>query len=90
MLRPAINLSLVPRAAEVIHYCIPEGADSIEKYIVTDNDFYIRYDNFQRPETGSPVEKIATNSIELIDDRMEAFTKKPPSLKSILSKLIGM
>jgi hypothetical protein len=86
LLRPAINLSLVPADAEVMHYCIPEGADSIERYDVSGPEFYLRYDNFQRPETGTPVEKIPISSIELIDERMEAFIKKPSFLKSILER----
>jgi len=72
--RPALNLSIVPKDAEIIHYCIPEGASVIEVYRVDDPGFYISYDNFQRPETNSLIRTLPVNSVEWIDSRMEKFT----------------
>lgn len=88
--RPALNLSLVPEGAEVIHYCIPEGASAIEKYIVTDKDFFIQYDHWQRPRTSSPVEFIPADTVKFIDIQMENYGKnylsKKEQLKSYLKE----
>lgn len=73
--RPALNLSLVPEGAEIIHYCIPEGAAEIEVYSVKDAAFYINYDNYQRPETNSLIKTLPPDSVEWIDDRMEKFVQ---------------
>ncbi len=73
--RPALNISLVPAEARVMHYCIPEGANDIEVYAVEDNDFYIRYNNYQRPETGTLTGTIPAQSVGYIDDRMQQFMR---------------
>ncbi len=72
-IRPAINLSIVPKAAEIIHFCIPEGAAEIEVYRVDDCSFYMNYDNFKRPESNSLIRTLPANSVEWIDSRMEKF-----------------
>lgn len=75
--RPALNLSLAPAiAAPWIHYCQPEGNDEIELYMVEDKDFYIRYTNFQRPETGTLIRKMPPTEVRYIDDRMNSFWKQ--------------
>jgi len=73
--RPALNLSLAPQNAPWLHYCRPEGEDEIELYSVTDTDFYIRYNNFQRPETGTLIKKLPNSTIVWIDERMENYGK---------------
>lgn len=86
-IRPALNLSLVPRGVPVIHYCIPEGGDVsvIEKYEVTDDSFYIRYDNFQRPELGTPVETLPKSVVVFIDEKMENYGRPPGLFKRMLA-----
>jgi hypothetical protein len=74
--RPALNLSIVPEAAKWLHYCKPEGVNEIEVYSVPDSSFYIRYNNFQRPETGTLIKTLPGNVIELIDDRMENYGRR--------------
>jgi hypothetical protein len=69
--RPATNLSVAPAKAEWIHYCLPEGANAIEKYKVTDTNFFIQYSNFQRPETGTLLETLPADSVKFIDGKME-------------------
>ena len=71
--RPAVNLSLAPATAEIIHYCMPEGTSEIEMYSVTDKDFFIHYSNFQKPERGKPIKKFRPSSIVYIDERMTNF-----------------
>lgn len=72
-IRPALNLSLVPKDAEIIHYCIPEGEDDIELYKVEDTQFYIHYNHFQRPETGILAGKFSANAVPFIDDKINSF-----------------
>jgi ectoine hydroxylase-related dioxygenase (phytanoyl-CoA dioxygenase family) len=72
-IRPALNLSLVPMDAETIHYCIPEGASEIELYKVENPQFYIHYNNFQRPETGTLTVKLPTATVSFIDEKMKAL-----------------
>jgi hypothetical protein len=72
-IRPALNLSLVPKDAEIIHYCIPEGSNEIELYKVENPQFYIHYNNFQRPETGTLVGKLPANVVPFIDEKMNLF-----------------
>jgi hypothetical protein len=75
MARPALNLSIVPDTAPWVHYCKPEGTDEIELYSVPDSSFYIRYNNFQRPETGTLIKTLPNNVIQFIDERMENYGK---------------
>ena len=67
---PAINLSLAPSQAQLIHYCMPQGVDTIQKYLVPDNDFYIQYDNFQTPQTGTIIETLPAHTVKFIDKKM--------------------
>jgi ectoine hydroxylase-related dioxygenase (phytanoyl-CoA dioxygenase family) len=71
--RPALNLSLTPRSADLIHFCVPEGAVEIEKYGVKDLAFFLHYDNWQRPRLGKAIETIPINSIQFIDSHMENY-----------------
>lgn len=72
-IRPALNLSLVPQEAEIIHYCIPEGASEIEVYKVENPQFYIHYNNFQRPETGGLTARLPADTVSFIDERVNLF-----------------
>jgi hypothetical protein len=81
-IRPALNLSMVPQDTEIIHYCIPDGAENMEKYIVTSADFYIDYDNFQRPRSGRVIEHLPKDTVKYIDDRMKYYKLKR-SIKTI-------
>lgn len=74
--RPALNLSIVPQEADVLHYCIPEGADAIETYDVKDDSFFIFYDNYQRPETSACIKTLPASSVPWIDERMKHFGKR--------------
>jgi len=67
--RPAINLSLVPKDTAVVHYCLSEDGNSIEKFGVSNPDFFIQYDNFQRPKLGIVKERINPSDIELMDSK---------------------
>ncbi len=71
--RPALNLTMVPKAAGYIHYCKPEGATEIEMYKVMESDFYIAYDNFQRPQTGVPVKTLSSDVVKYINLKMDWF-----------------
>ena len=76
-IRPALNFSLKPASAKPwIHYFQLEGSDEIELYSVEDPAFYIRYEHFQRPQTGQFIKKFSSKEIEYIDDRMSAFWKQ--------------
>lgn len=85
--RPALNLSIVPAEAGVVHYCIPEGAEEIEVYRVDSSEFYLHYNNYQRPETNSLIRTLPVNNVKWIDEKMEHFsnTKK----KSFLARIFG-
>jgi hypothetical protein len=74
-IRPAVNLSLAPANAPLIHYCIPEGSKEIEMYQVTDSNFFIHYNHFQRPETGTLVKTMPADSVKWIDTRMNTLWK---------------
>jgi len=91
--RPALNLSMAPKNAPLLHYCIPEGADKIEKYTVEDPDFFLRYVNWQRPQIGTPVACLEKSSIEFIDEKMENYGRNYLTLKerwvSFLKEKIG-
>ncbi len=85
--RPAINLSIVPQSAEIIHYSLPGGeGDTIEKYTVNDPSFFINYTHFQRPESAIPVSFIPLQTVVHIDNRMKDFKSSIPEnwLKSLL------
>jgi hypothetical protein len=71
--RPALNLSMVPLTADWIHYCKPEGAAQIEMYEVAEPNFYMAYNNFQRPETGILIRTLSPDIIKYIDAKMDWF-----------------
>ncbi len=75
-IRPAINLTLVPKEAECIHYCIPEGAKQIEMYSVENPDFYLYYNHFQRPESNSLIKSLPVETVEYIDPQMKDYNIK--------------
>lgn len=73
--RPALNLTLAPKEAPIVHYCIPEGEHIIEKYAVYDKEFFLDYVNWQRPRRGTPIAFIAKEEIKFIDERIELYGK---------------
>jgi hypothetical protein len=83
--RPALNLSIVPQEADVFHYCIPEGSNEIEVYRVDDSDFYLNYNNNQRPETQSLISTQSADSVKWVDEKMGKFD--PYRKKNILKRL---
>lgn len=50
--RPAVNLSLVPKGVPILHYTIPERETEIHAFTVTHPGFFVEYDNFQMPDSG--------------------------------------
>jgi len=74
--RPAINLTLAPKEAEIIHYCMPPESATIEKYHVPDSTFFIRYNHFERPETNSLLEHIPSSAVVYIDEQMKNYRWK--------------
>lgn len=89
-IRPALNLSLVPQHVPVVHYCIPEGGDAsvIEKYAVPDDSFYIHYNNFQRPQTGTLVETLPKSVVVFIDEKIEKHYGRPKTMWGRLLRLL--
>lgn len=87
ILRPAVNISLVPRGAHMIHYTWPEGTDRIRRYEVEDPDFFTEYDNFQIPQKGKLTGELA--SVPLLNERSEAFIRRyrPSFFKRLKSSL---
>jgi len=71
--RPAINLSLVPSKAPVVHYCMPEGNNEILCYDVTTPDFYIQYTHFQKPQISVPVQSLPKDTVKYIDPALDFF-----------------
>jgi hypothetical protein len=85
--RPALNLSMVPEETEIVHYCIPEGSTEVEMYRVEGSEFFLKYSNFQRPETNSLIGTLPANTIILVDEKMENFT--PLKKKNLLARIFG-
>jgi hypothetical protein len=85
--RPALNLSLVPDGTDIMHYCIPEGSGDIEVYRVDGSEFFLRYSNFQKPETNSLIRTLPANTVALVDEKMENFT--PFKKKNLLARIFG-
>ena len=71
--RPAVNLSLVPSKVPCIHYCMPEGSNQIEMYSVENSDFFIHYDNFQKPKSGKVIKTLPPEAAPYIDSQMKWF-----------------
>lgn len=74
--RPALNISIVPQKAKLIHYTCPEGSTQIHKYMVDDFDFFVRYNNFQIPEKGQLIGHEKLDSVPLIHDNVGDFIKQ--------------
>ena len=85
--RPALNLSMVPADAGVMHYCIPEGSSEIEMYRVDNSEFFLNYSNFQKPGTNSLIRTLPANTVALVDEKMEKFT--PFKKKNLLERIFG-
>lgn len=83
--RPALNLSMVPAEAALFHYCMPEGASDIEVYRADGSEFYLRYNNYQRPETNSLIRTLSADTVKWVDAKMENFD--PYKKKGILDQL---
>jgi ectoine hydroxylase-related dioxygenase (phytanoyl-CoA dioxygenase family) len=75
-IRPALNLSVVPEKARCLHFCMPEGSQEIEVYEVNNSEFYLQYDNFQRPKTDSLLKKLPADTVKYIDTEMKNFKLK--------------
>jgi len=73
--RPALNVSIVPKSTEIIHYTCPEGQDLIHKYIINDLNFFVRYDNFQFPQMGEATENRQLSDVPLIHHKVANFMK---------------
>ncbi len=71
--RPAFNLTVVPKHVPLVHYCMPECTDEILMYEVQDSQFYILYNHFQKPETGTLIRTLPKNTVKFIDPLMENF-----------------
>lgn len=74
--RPAINISLVRKGAEVFHYTVPEGTDEIHEFSVENDDFFLRYNNFKMPETGRLIAKHSVNKVPLINAQIPDFLER--------------
>jgi hypothetical protein len=81
VIRPAINLSIVPVQAECIHYCMPEGTEDIHLYSVPDSNFYIQYTHFQTPASDTLIKTLPKATVKYIDPVMEKF-RQERSVKS--------
>jgi ectoine hydroxylase-related dioxygenase (phytanoyl-CoA dioxygenase family) len=75
IVRPAINISLVPEGEPIIHYTIPEGKSDILKFAVDDILFFLDYDNFQTPRHGKIAEIIPASS-PLFNNSVPSFIEK--------------
>ena len=74
--RPAINLTVVPKEADCIHYCLPEDASEIEMYRVESPEFYLHYSHFQRPEANTLIRKLPIEIVKYIDPKMKNYKIK--------------
>lgn len=74
--RPAINLTVVPKNADYIHYCMPEGSNEIEMYNVENSQFYLYYNHFQRPESNSLIKSLPVETVKYIDPQMKNYNIK--------------
>lgn len=51
-LRVAINIVVVPQEAEVYHYTILDKPTTVNKFIVSNQKFFVEYDHFEKPDLG--------------------------------------
>lgn len=73
--RPAINISVVPTDANVIHYCKPEGQSNVLGYLADHEQFFVEYNHFQFPKYGTRFVTFGKD-IETIDQKAEDFILK--------------
>ena len=85
--RPALNLSVVPAEAGIIHYCIPDGTSEIEVYSVDNSDFFLSYNNGQRPRINSLIKTLPAETVKWVDEKMESFD--PGRKKNFLARIFG-
>lgn len=51
-LRVAINVVATPLEAEIFHYTVLDREDEFNKYHVKEDNFYVEYDHFEKPDLG--------------------------------------
>ncbi len=90
-LRPSINVSLTPKDEPIIHYTMPEGEKEVIKFKVTNDFFFLDYNNFQMPKHGTMLEKVIPESIPLLNERVKSFLTKYEThgILSYLKKLFA-
>ncbi len=71
--RPAINLSLVPESATVVHYCSLQPGAEIQMHKVENIDFFVNYDYLQSPVMGSLINTLPAATIKYLDKPMQRF-----------------
>jgi len=74
--RVAFNISIVPVNTKLLHYTIPEGETDILMFTPKNQEFYIRYNNFQMPETECPIERLAPSLQHTFDLSYKEFLNK--------------
>ena len=87
LIRPAVNLSLVPKHAPLIHYTVPEGESGVHLYEIDHLDFFIHYDNFKIPERGKLI-RVQEEPVPMLNSRIDAFIKKY-SNRGILERIMA-
>lgn len=75
-IRPAVNISLVPKGVPLVHYTLPENERKIHKYLVGEPSFFIAYNNFQIPEKGKLIGFINPEEIPVIEKNAIDFINK--------------
>ena len=73
VVRPAINLTIVPVSAPCLHYCMPDGTTQIQQYSVEDTSFYMHYNHFQTPQTNTLVRQLPVSNVQYIDAKMKHY-----------------
>jgi len=73
--RPAVNLSLVPKGVPMFHYAIPEGETEVHAFAVGHPEFFVEYDNFQMPDSGELLWK-RPNGCPLLNGSHLAFMRR--------------
>lgn len=72
MVRPAVNVSLVPKGIALYHYTIPEGETDVHAYAVEQPEFFLEYDNFGVPDRGRLLWK-RPNDCPLLNESYRSF-----------------
>lgn len=76
LLRPAVNISLVPKNVLQIHYAVPENTDFIHVFDAGVKDFYFRYSNFQMPEKANLIQQLPLSAAPLWNKKVENFLQQ--------------